>query len=156
MDQINTTPVTSAGTFKDEFLAQRNASKSTAHLDFRGKTILIVEDILSNFQLLQAYLSPTEVGILHAFNGAQALEILKANRNISLVLMDLRLPDVNGLIVTRMIRKVDPTLPIIAQTAYAMPTDRQECLSSGCNDYIAKPIRRADFIGLIEKYLLVG
>jgi len=122
-------------------------------VNYKDKIILIVEDIPSNFQLLEAYLAPTGARIIHATNGSTAYEIFRSRTDINLVLMDLRLPDTNGLAVTKMIRRINTSVPIVAQTAYAMPTDRMECLTSGCNDYIAKPIRRADFLHVIGKYV---
>lgn len=153
MGQIITTHAPDGSMTENALGIQQNSSHTGNYRDFKSKTVLIVEDIPSNYQLLQAYLAPTGATILHAVNGADAIELVNNNPEIHLILMDLRLPDVNGLLVTRMIRQVKPKMPIIAQTAYAMPNDRQECLSSGCNDYIAKPIRRNDFIGLVSKYL---
>lgn len=153
MGQIITKRAPESSMTENALGMQQSSSNSTIYRDFKSKTVLIVEDIPSNYQLLQAYLAPTGANILHAVNGADAIEFVKNNPEIHLILMDLRLPDVNGLLVTRMIRQVKPAMPIIAQTAYAMPNDRQECLTSGCNDYIAKPIRRNDFIGLVSKYL---
>ncbi len=120
---------------------------------FIGKKILIVEDIPSNIQLLEAFLAPTGVSLIHEIDGESAFKTFQENADIDLILMDIRLPDISGLIVTKMIREVSPDVPIIAQTAYALHTDRIQCLAAGCNDYIAKPIRRNDLLSIISKYL---
>lgn len=67
--------------------------------------------------------------------------------------MDIRMPTMSGIDTTRKIRKIHPDLPIIAQTAYAQISDREQALDSGCNDYISKPIEAAELYSLIAKYL---
>jgi CheY-like chemotaxis protein len=120
---------------------------------FAGKKILIVEDIPSNIQLLEAFLTPTGVSLVHKIDGESAFKAFQENPDFDLILMDIRLPDISGLLVTKMIREVSPDVPIIAQTAYALHADRVQCLAAGCNDYIAKPIRRNDLLSIISKYL---
>lgn len=120
--------------------------------NMRGKNILIVEDVSSNFQLLAAYLTPLGVNITHEECGIPAFETFKSKRNFSLVLMDLRLPDINGLEITRRIREIDKEVTIIAQTAFAMYADKRICLEAGCSDYIAKPIRRGEFFEILSKF----
>ncbi len=126
------------------------------NFDWQDKTILIVEDIHSNYQLLAAYLSRTGVKIIHTLNGLPALEILKERKDIDLILMDLQLPDVNGIEITKMIREADDNIPIIAQTAHALAIDRERCIKAGCNDYIAKPIRKQDFLNIVYQYINVA
>lgn len=120
---------------------------------YLGKKILIVEDIPSNFQLLEAFLAPTGASVIHEVDGEHAYATFKNIPDIDLILMDIRLPDVSGLMITRMIRELSPVVPIIAQTAYAFDTDRYQCLSAGCTDYIAKPIRRNQLFRIVHKYL---
>lgn len=123
------------------------------NIDWHDKTILIVEDIPSNYQLLAAYLSRTGANIIHTLNGMPVLEILRERKDIDLILMDLQLPDINGIEITKMIRKEDETIPIIAQTAHALAIDRERCIQAGCNDYIAKPIRKHDFLNIVKQYI---
>jgi two-component system, cell cycle response regulator DivK len=132
------------------------ANVSSPVFDWHDKTILIVEDIPSNYQLLAAYLSRTGANIIHTLNGLPALEILKENRDIDLVLMDLQLPDINGIEITKMIRREDGNIPIIAQTAHALAIDRERCIKAGCNDYIAKPIRKHDFLTIVDQYIHIA
>ncbi|MBU1370687.1 MAG: response regulator [Bacteroidetes bacterium] len=119
----------------------------------KGKKILIVEDIYSNFQLLSAYLTPTGATILHQEDGTSAFNLFKTQPDIEIILMDIRLPDISGLSVTRMIREISKDVKIIAQTAYALHSDRIQCLAAGCNDYIAKPIRRRELLDVIARYI---
>lgn len=123
------------------------------HVNWFGKTILIVEDTISNFQLLETYLSRTGVKIIHADNGYKAIEIVQDNESIDLIVMDIRLPEMNGLIATRKIREINSSIPIIAQTAYAMDTDRELCLNAGCNEFIPKPFRKHELIDVLANYL---
>jgi two-component system cell cycle response regulator DivK len=120
--------------------------------DLKGKNILIVEDVSSNYQLLAAYLMPLGVTITHEEYGMSAFETFRKKRNFNLVLMDLRLPDIHGLEITRRIREIDPDVPIIAQTAYAMLADKHMCLEAGCNEYISKPIHKSDFFEILNKF----
>jgi CheY-like chemotaxis protein len=120
---------------------------------YKGKKVLIVEDIPSNYQLLEAFLLTTGIEIIHEIDGENAFKAYKNNPDIDLVLMDIRLHDISGLLVTKMIRELSPEIPIIAQTAYALDSDRYQCLAAGCNDYIAKPIRRNQLFRIVHKYL---
>ncbi len=123
------------------------------HVDWFGKTVLIVEDTPSNFQLIETYLSRTGVNIIHVDNGSKALEIVEHKDSIDLIVMDIRLPEMNGLIATRKIREKNSSIPIIAQTAYAMDTDRELCLSAGCNEFIPKPFRKHELLDVLANYL---
>jgi CheY-like chemotaxis protein len=121
--------------------------------DWKNKKIVIVEDVLSNFQLLAAYLARTGAQVIHFEKGLPAYEWIKAGNKADVILMDLRLPDLNGIDVTRLIRQINDYVPIIAQTAFAMMGDRDKCLLAGCNDYIAKPIPRKEFLTLLSRHL---
>lgn len=115
--------------------------------------ILIAEDEEFNFLYLTELLRGLGLDILHANTGMEAIEMVKANPNISLVLMDLKMPGLNGLEATKKIKKIRPELSIIAQTAYAMVEDREKAINAGCDNYISKPINRADFLNMIRKYI---
>jgi len=110
---------------------------------FDGKTVLVVEDDVRNVFALTSVLEPRGVRLVLARNGKEALKKLEQSDGVSLVLMDLMMPEMDGLEATRAIRALpNPkgTVPIIALTAKAMPDDRQRCLEAGANDYIAKPL----------------
>lgn len=119
------------------------------------KTVLIAEDSFVNFMLLKEYLSGYNVNILHADNGSKAVELCKVNPEIDLVLMDVKMPVMDGFTATGLIREVIPDLPVIALTAYAQTGDRDKALQNGCNDYLSKPVERKNFLLLVNKYLFV-
>ena len=109
---------------------------------FEGKRIMIVEDDVRNVFALSAVLEPKGATVDIARNGREALEQLHANPDVDLVLMDIMMPEMDGLEATRRLR-AEPRfarLPIIALTAKAMADDRDRCLEAGANDYIAKPL----------------
>lgn len=120
--------------------------------NWQDKTILIAEDEESNYSFLKMLLKPTRVKITRAIDGLQAVEMSK-DPNISLVLMDIKLSELDGFEATRIIKKNRKTLPVIAQTAYAMSSDEQECLNAGCDAYIAKPIDIKTFLRLINRFM---
>ena len=109
---------------------------------FEGKQILIVEDDVRNVFALSAVLEPKGAAVAIARNGREALDYLRGHPDVDLVLMDIMMPEMDGLEATREVRK-DPALaklPIVALTAKAMADDREKCLAAGANDYIAKPL----------------
>lgn len=106
--------------------------------------ILIVEDEFVNFLYLREILSAHCNHILHAEYGADALKMCQEHSDIVLILMDIKLPDISGYELTMQIRKLMPQVPIIAQTAYAMPGDREQSLEAGCNDYVSKPVTKEE------------
>jgi CheY-like chemotaxis protein len=116
-------------------------------------TILIAEDDVSSTFYLKEILKDTGVEIIHVANGLQALDICKSDASISLVLMDIKMPVMNGYDATREIKKLLPDLPVIAQTADATQFHRSECLEAGCDDFICKPIDAADLLFMISSYL---
>lgn len=105
-----------------------------------GKVILIAEDVETNYYFLNAILSKTRANILWARDGEEVYNICASNPNIDIVLMDIQMPKLNGYQATSRIKELNPHLPIIAQTAYAMPNDNIKCIEAGCDDYISKPI----------------
>ena len=114
------------------------------------KTILIAEDISSNYLLLSAMLCK-HYNLLHAMNGQQAVEMAK-NYRIDLLLMDMKMPVMDGLTATVEIRKFNKELPIVALTAHAFDSDRAAALEAGCNDYLAKPVDKARLMSVLRKY----
>jgi CheY-like chemotaxis protein len=117
--------------------------------------ILIVEDDYTSFKYLNRLLKNSDFIILKAENGQQALDIVSNTPDIDIVLMDIRMPVMDGLEATKLIKKIRPNLPIIAQTAYAFSQERSIVLSEGCDDYIAKPIEKNELLKLVKKYLNV-
>lgn len=127
--------------------------KENMSATFEGMKILVVEDTPSNRLLIQTYLSKSGAKLLFTDNGAEAVELIEANPDIDLVIMDIRLPKLNGLMATREIRKRNYHLPIIAQTAFAMQSDQELCLKAGCSFFIAKPYRRSELLQAITSLI---
>lgn len=120
------------------------------------KTLLIVEDNDASKELLKEILASTGLTCLYAGNGEQALLIFRHTPGIDMVLMDIRLPDTNGLELTRIMKKEKPDVVIIAQTANASQDDMQQCLDAGCNEFMPKPIHIAKLLGFLRRYLAVN
>jgi CheY-like chemotaxis protein len=110
------------------------------------KIVLVVEDIEINYLYIKELIEPTGAMILKAENGKIAVEYCKNNNDIDIVLMDIYMPVMNGYEATRQIKELNKTLPIIAQTAYAMTDDRRKALEAGCDDFIAKPIGKEELL----------
>ncbi len=134
---------------------EESSNQEDKHLkDFKDTTIIIAEDDEINFLYLNEILKDYHLNILHAYNGQEVLSLLDKEKNIKLILMDLKMPVLNGLETTSEIRKMNKTIPIIAQTAYSSNADRQSAFSAGCNDYIAKPINKNDLLIKIDDFLV--
>jgi CheY-like chemotaxis protein len=127
--------------------------KTTWDYNWKGKSILIVEDDPINFNYLDFLLKSTRAKIYHAERGEDALDLLKRKIFFDIVLMDIRLPGISGLETTRKILSLRNGQRIIAQTAYAAEEDREAAFSAGCCDFIAKPIRANEMLDLIRRYL---
>jgi CheY-like chemotaxis protein len=121
--------------------------------DYAGKTILIAEDEQSNFDFLKILLTRMKFNVLWAKDGREAVDLCETEPSISLVLMDIKMPMLNGYEATRIIKTKRPELPIIAQTAYSMVSDKLEADKAGCDGYLSKPIRITQLIELLENYL---
>jgi PAS domain S-box-containing protein len=127
--------------------------ESAGSIDIKeSKTILIAEDDDNNFMLLDVLLLSENLNIIRARNGLEAVEAMKNNPSIDIILMDTKMPEMSGLEAIRAIREFNTKIPIISQTAFAMPGDREKALKAGSNEYLTKPFSRADLFDLIEKY----
>ena len=115
--------------------------------------VLVAEDDDISYALIEILLSKQGNKVLRAYNGKQALQLFKENPNISLILMDLKMPIMDGYEATREIRKTNTEVPIIAQTAYALAGDDKKALAAGCNDYVSKPIKRDNLMEKVEAML---
>ncbi len=120
--------------------------------NWKDKVILVVEDDLINYQFIEALLEKTQVQLLHAENGTQALELCKTINKIDLILMDIKLPEKNGYQITKEIKSFR-NITIVAQTAFPINEVRSKCLNSGCVDVISKPLEIELFFKIINKYI---
>lgn len=115
-----------------------------------GKTILIAEDNLENYIYLEALLNRSGNQLIHAKTGIEALEKF-AQYDIDFILMDIQMPEMDGITCTKEIRKTGSSVPIIAQTAHAMQGDKEKSLDAGCNYHINKPIRKQELFQILSQ-----
>lgn len=140
-----------------EISAKKEAGKKSGETENRTfsssatrKAILVAEDIESNFLLISALLKK-HFDLINVKNGQEAVEAVR-NRHFDIVLMDMKMPVMDGLTATTEIRKFNGNLPIIALTAHAFDTDQQAALKAGCNEYLVKPLNKAKLIAVLRKY----
>lgn len=126
---------------------------SSREYDWSKKSILIADDELHNFIILEKAMKKTGIKIFHAENGEQAVKLFKENPNISIILMDIRMPEMGGLEATKFIRSINRDIPIIAFTAFALSDDEAIALEFGCDDYISKPVRPDYLLKKINEHL---
>jgi CheY-like chemotaxis protein len=119
-------------------------------------TILIVEDDEISTKYLSIVLESIGLTIHYVQNGKEAIEYIKKIPDIDLILMDIRMPVMDGMEATRRIKKIRPELPIIAQSAYSFSNEKEKILFSGCDDFISKPIEPDILYELLEKYLKIS
>jgi len=117
------------------------------------ETILIVEDELSNYLVIKEYLSKHQVELIHAHSGHEAIEHARVNKSIKLVLMDLRMPQMDGFSATRLIKSIRPELPIVAQTAYYYNNLQDESTDLGFSGFLIKPFTQRQLIETVNPYL---
>jgi PAS domain S-box-containing protein len=115
--------------------------------------VLVVEDELYNFLFAEQALRNHGFEILHAETGDKAIEFVKAHPDISIVLMDIRLPDIDGYEITRKIKQLRPALPVVALTALALSGDREKAFEAGCDDYLKKPIHKEQLISVVRRFM---
>ncbi len=126
------------------------ATKKEIH---KNHIILIAEDEESNYEYLAVTLNILGYKHIRAANGKEAVDLCRQNPEISLILMDIKMPVMHGDVATKQIRTFRPELPIIATTAFAQTGDEQRFREEGCNDYISKPIKKSELLRLLQKNL---
>ncbi|MFC2137234.1 two-component regulator propeller domain-containing protein [Bacteroidota bacterium] len=131
---------------------KENNNKSKGIPELSGKTVLIAEDDISNFTYLEKLMQRTNAKILHALNGKEVLNFYKDDNSIALILMDIKMPEMDGISALKELKKLKFNAPAIAQTAYAFSDEIRKIMSAGFNEYITKPIIPKDLYELIDKY----
>jgi signal transduction histidine kinase/DNA-binding response OmpR family regulator len=121
----------------------------------RNKTVLVADDDVRNIFSLTRVLEQHHMQVIPAINGKEALEVVKHNKQIDIVLMDMMMPELDGYEAIMAIRKIPGTkeLPVIAVTAKAMSGDREKCIQAGASDYISKPVDMDQLISLLRIWL---
>jgi PAS domain S-box-containing protein len=122
-------------------------------IKLKDQKVLVVEDDRHSVEYFRILLEQLGVSITHVRSGNECLKLLQSGAKFDIILMDIQLPDISGIEVTKAIRKFDMEVPIIAETAYAQAEDRKDCLDAGCNDFIAKPVDDETLIKVILKYI---
>lgn len=117
------------------------------------KIILIAEDEPINFMLLQKMLEKCERKVIWAKNGQEAVQIATSNPQVGIILMDIRMPIMDGITATQTIRKTLKELPIIALTAYTLSNEREKCTEAGTTAFLTKPVRPNELLPLIEELI---
>ncbi len=130
---------------------QKTTEYISNNISNRYINTLIVDDEKVSFLYLDAALKEICSPMHYAQNSDEALQILEDNKNIQLVLMDIKMPNMNGYELTSIIKSKYPDIIIIAQTAFALGGDREKAIDVGCDGYIAKPVNRQELITLIQK-----
>jgi len=115
-------------------------------------TVLLAEDDDASEMFISIVLKPIAKEIIKVKTGSEAVRISKENPNIDLILMDVRMPELNGLEATRLIRGFNRDVIIVALTAFGLTGDREKALEAGCNNYMAKPINKEKFLAMINQY----
>ncbi|MBN1598387.1 MAG: response regulator [Bacteroidales bacterium] len=116
------------------------------------KTILVAEDDDYSFTYLKELLKITNARVVRAVNGREVVEAVKFTDNIDIVLMDIQMPFLDGYQATEEIKKLNPNLPVIAQTAFAMEGDKEKSVMAGCDDYITKPLSPSKLLAKIDQF----
>ncbi len=135
----------------DEFCDVNKSS--TSIYNWSGKNILVAEDELVNFFYVRELLTPTGANIIKAVNGKEVLDYLSKNPYPDIILMDLKMPLLNGYDATIEIRRTNKDVPIIAVTAYAFAGEKEKAMNAGCHLFIHKPFRKEELLSAISQFI---
>ena len=119
----------------------------------KGKTILIAEDEVNYYAYLEEVLSASNVKIIHAWDGVEAVKYVKSDPNIALVLMDIKMQKMDGYEALRLIKQIRPELPVVAQTAFSLNLDEEKTPHADFDNYLSKPIAKDKLVEIIAGYL---
>ena len=120
--------------------------------DFSDKVVLVVEDNPISFKLMAAVLRQVKTNVVHASNGKKAIEICASGAHFDLVLMDMQMPEVDGLEATKRIKAERPELPIVATTANTYDETAQSCREAGCDAFLTKPLQFRKMFELMQSF----
>ena len=123
-----------------------NNPGGTMQPDWSDRTILVVDDVRNNRLLLEGLLLPTNASIISVENGLKAVNAVKKNKFIEIVLMDVRMPVLDGYEATRRIKRINPWLPVVAISAYTGTAESEKWKLSGCDAFLGKPLNTNELI----------
>lgn len=132
----------------------RKINDNSGSSSLSGKTILIAEDDETNYLFLKAVLQKENCILLHAQNGKEAVNLFQQNKNIDLIIMDLKMPVMNGIAATLKIKALDSSVPIIAHSAYVLNNEKEQSMAAGCIAYIPKPAKKDELLSVINRHIL--
>lgn len=115
--------------------------------------VLAAEDDDISYLFLVKIFSGLNVRLVRALNGSEAVELCNLMPDVSLVLMDVKMPVMDGYEATRLIKKLKPGLPVIALTAFAFAEDKEKALNAGCDDYLSKPVKQTELLAVMKRFL---
>ena len=130
----------------------RKIDVSFSNRKLEGKTILIAEDVVSNYQLISAFLASSNMKIYWAQNGIEAVDIFTNNRSIDIILMDIQMPIMDGLKALERIRRIDKKIPVIVNTAFYLTDEMEKSYAAGCSDYMTKPIKKEELLNKLSLF----
>lgn len=140
---------------KVSFVKLKKSSADKKCYNWAGKKILVAEDDDTNYQVIKASLSRTHANLVRVHNGEKAVTECLSN-NFDLVIMDIKMPNMDGIEATKKIRFENQNIPIIAQTAFFLKNERDTCIDVGCNEYIPKPVNSRKLLETINEYFING
>lgn len=122
--------------------------------DNRKPLLILAEDDCVNAQFVKIVFSRENVSVLHAENGREAVDLFMRNPETSLILMDVKMPIMDGYTATQEIRKIDRNVPIVAISAFTLENDRQKAFEVGCNEYYTKPVSIEQLRVIMNLYII--
>ena len=137
-----------------EYPAPKKENEATIHIEgFNGQKVLLAEDDAVNTIYMQKVLESMNLQVVHAETGREAVLKAETHGDINIVLMDIKMPDMNGYEATEIIKKKRPEVIIIGQSAHAYPEDREKGMEAGFSTYLSKPVSRDMLYEALKKHL---
>lgn len=124
-----------------------------SNYSWKDKTVLIVEDNETSNIYFEAALRKTNANLIWAKNGLDAVNLVKSNSHVDLILMDINMPQMDGIEATRIIKESNPEIIVVVQTAFILSGEERMCQKAGCDEFITKPIRLKYLLDTINRYL---
>jgi len=137
---------------EEKNLIKKDKDPDNIDFNWEGKNILIAEDEPLNFKYIEKVLKSTRANIIHAKNGKEAVALCGSEKP-EIILMDIKMPEMDGYEATKKIREFNKDIPVIAVTAYAVTGEREKCIDAGCNEYLSKPVKKEILFGTLKRYL---
>jgi PAS domain S-box-containing protein len=137
--------------YSDSILTVPSSKDETSFVFTDKKRILVAEDVESNFKLIGYFLNGSNAEVIRAHNGKEAVNICLSDHKIDLILMDIKMPIMDGYTAVKLIRESNPDIPIIAQSAYA--DDKENSIECGCSGFIAKPFDKKHLLKTLAEFI---